>query len=154
VQLKRIAQIIESNAVRQLGVAQAYRVTPGTKGAGLILRTGFARDFGNLMLGNEIADLAQNVKWRACWFGCFLFHPCRVAGRNGQANTFFSNFCGMAVTNFIRPKQSVISGQIVKGYLTVLILPILLTGCAQRSVNTQGNGVASKNTQGNGVASK
>jgi hypothetical protein len=88
-QLQTIAQVVQSNAVRQLGVAQADRVTPWTERARQILDAGFARDFGNLVLGNEIANLPQNVKPAACWFGCFLFHPCRVAGLNRQANTFF-----------------------------------------------------------------
>ena len=42
------------------------------------------------MLRNEIANLAQNVKPGPCWFDFFVFHACRVAGSNRQANTFFN----------------------------------------------------------------
>ncbi len=49
------------------------------------------------MLWNKIANLTQKVKPATCWFDFFVFHPCRVAGSKGQANTFFI-FCGMAVT--------------------------------------------------------
>jgi hypothetical protein len=41
------------------------------------------------VLGNEIANLAQNVKPASCWFDFFVFHACLVAGSKGQANTFF-----------------------------------------------------------------
>jgi hypothetical protein len=41
--------------------------------------------FGHL---NQIANLAQDVKLAACWFDGFVFHPCLVAGSNGQAGKF------------------------------------------------------------------
>lgn len=104
VQLERVAQVVQSDAMSQLRVAQTDRVTPGTERARLVLHAGLPCDPGNLVLGNEIADLTQNVKPAACWLGCFLFHPCPVAGLNGQANTFFPTACGMAVFSFDLPK--------------------------------------------------
>src|SRR5205085_9954471 len=63
-------------------------MAPGTKTARLIFHSGFSCYLGDFTLRNVIANLAQNVKPRACWLDCFVFHPCRVAGSKGQANTF------------------------------------------------------------------
>src|SRR5438270_4079150 len=63
-------------------------MAPGTKAARLIFHSGFSCYLGDFTLRNVIANLAQNVKPRACWLDCFVFHPCRVAGSKGQANTF------------------------------------------------------------------
>jgi hypothetical protein len=41
------------------------------------------------MLGNEVANLPQNVEMGACWLDWLFFHPCLVAGLHGRANTFF-----------------------------------------------------------------
>ena len=95
-QLERVASIVESDTMAPLSIQQAHRVTPRTKRARLIRHASLPRNFGNLVLGNEIANLTQNVKPAACWFDCFLFHPCLVAGQNRQANTF-STSCGLAV---------------------------------------------------------
>ena len=81
----------------QLRVQQAYRVAPGTESARPILHASFPCDLGDFVLGNEIANLAQNVKPAPCWLDrFFVFHPCRVAGSKRQANTFLI-FCGMAL---------------------------------------------------------
>jgi len=87
-QLQAVAQIIESDAVGQLGVQQADGVAPRTEGARLILCPGLSRYFGDFMLGNKIANLAQDVELAPRWFDCFLFHACRVAGLNRQTNIF------------------------------------------------------------------
>src|SRR5207249_4554370 len=92
--------VIESNAMGQLRVQQAYRVAPGTESARPILHARFPCNLGDFALGNKIANMAQNVKPTTCWIDCFfVFHPCRVAGSKRQANTFFI-FCGMAVSSF------------------------------------------------------
>jgi hypothetical protein len=88
-QWQRIAQIVKPNAMGQLGVQQADRMTPRTEGARLIHGPSLPRYLGDFMFRNEIANLAQNVKLAPCWFDFFVFHACRVAGSNGQANTFF-----------------------------------------------------------------
>ena len=71
------------------------------------------------MLRNEIANLAQNVKPGPCWFDFFVFHACRVAGSNRQANTFF-NFLrdGCDFSLQIRPVLK--TGLIVFGTMTRL----------------------------------
>jgi hypothetical protein len=47
------------------------------------------------MRWNKIANLAQDVNLASCWLDCvFLFHACRVAGLNRQANTFFGSSVG------------------------------------------------------------
>src|SRR5213080_3755169 len=85
----------------ELGVQQADGVAPGAESARPVLHTSLPRYLGYFVLGNKIANLAQNVKPTTCWFDCFfVFHPCRVAGSKRQANTFFI-FCGMAVIFFL-----------------------------------------------------
>src|SRR6266508_2450139 len=89
-QLQRIAQIVQADAMGQLGIEQADHVTPRFEGARPLLRAGIPRNSGDLMRRNVVANLAQNVELTSCWFDGFLFfHPCRVAGSKRQANTFF-----------------------------------------------------------------
>jgi hypothetical protein len=88
-QLQGVAQVIEANAMAQLGVEKAHRMAPRIKGAGFILRPGGAGYFSHLMRRNVVANLAQNVELATCWSGIFVFHPCRVAALKSQANTFF-----------------------------------------------------------------
>src|SRR5437899_10599786 len=81
----------------QLRLQQADGVAPGAESPRPILHASFPCYLGDFVLGNKIANLAQNVKPTTCWFDAFfVFHPCRVAGSKRQANTFFI-FCGMAV---------------------------------------------------------
>src|SRR5208337_2684178 len=87
-QLQAITQIIQPDTVGQLRIQQANRMAPRTESARPILRAGLPGYLRDPVLRNEIANLAQDVKSAACWFDCFLFHPCRVAGLNRQANTF------------------------------------------------------------------
>src|SRR5450756_2465580 len=84
VQLQRIAQVIETDAMRQLGIDQADHVTPRLETARLILGPGSPRYFGNLVRRNKIANLAQDVELRPCWVDRFIFHPCLVAGPKRQ----------------------------------------------------------------------
>ena len=88
-QLQGVAQVMESDAMAQLGVEEAHGMAPGIKGAGLILHPGGARYLGHFMRRNVVAKLAQNVELASCWSGIFVFHPCRVAGLQSQTNTFF-----------------------------------------------------------------
>ena len=87
-QFERVAQVVEAKTMTELRVQQTDRVTPGTERARLILHPSLQRNFGDLVGGNMIADLAQDVKPVPCWFDLFVFHPCRVAGSTPQANTF------------------------------------------------------------------
>jgi hypothetical protein len=90
VQLEGIAQVIKPDAMGQLGIDQTHHMAPRLKGARQILRSGNPRDFGNLVWGNKIANLAQDVERRPCWVDRFIFHPCLVAGPKRQPNTFLS----------------------------------------------------------------
>src|SRR6266550_2868924 len=65
-------------------------MTPRLEGSRLILGPSNPRYFGNLLRGNKIANLAQDVPLRPCWVDRFVFHPCLVAGPKRQPNTFFS----------------------------------------------------------------
>jgi len=92
VQTQRVAHVIETDAVRELGVHQGQHVTPRLKGAGLLRRAGLARQFGHQKLRNKIANLPQQIQFRDRWNGCcFLFHPCRVAGLNQSFQHFLKN---------------------------------------------------------------
>ena len=51
-----------------LGVQQADRVAPRAEGARLILHARLSRDLRDFVFGNEIANLAQDVKPATCWF--------------------------------------------------------------------------------------
>jgi hypothetical protein len=93
-QLQRVTQVIETDTVSQLGVEQAYDVAPGIEGAGLLLGSGVARDFGNQMLRNKIANLAQEVEFASGWNSFELIHPCRVAGANKKFQPILSNPVG------------------------------------------------------------
>ena len=77
-------------AMAQLGIDQTHHMAPRLKGARHILRSGSPRDLGDLVGGNKIANLAQDVQLRPCWVDRFIFHPCLVAGPKRQPNTFFS----------------------------------------------------------------
>jgi hypothetical protein len=73
----------------QLRVQQADGMAPRTECARVILHSGLSRYFGDFVLWNKIANLAQDVELAPCWLDrVFLFHACRVAGLNRQANTF------------------------------------------------------------------
>ena len=92
VQLQRITQVIESDAVgRQLRAAQAHHMAPGCERARLILRPGCPRNFGDQVLGNKIANLAEDAELGACWVERFIFHPCLVAGSKRRPNTFLTH---------------------------------------------------------------
>src|SRR5205823_14227880 len=74
----------------QLRVQQADGVAPGAESARPVLYASFPRYLGDFVLWNKMANLAHKVKPTTCWFDCFfVFHPCRVAGSERQANTFF-----------------------------------------------------------------
>jgi hypothetical protein len=96
VELERVAQVIEADAMTQLGIQQINDMAPRADSARLFGHAGLTGDFGDFMLRNEIANLAQDVELGTRWFDCFLFHPCRVAGSKHHANAFFHSY-GMSV---------------------------------------------------------
>lgn len=79
VQPQRIAHVVESQSMGQLGIDQADHVTPGLEGATVGLRVVLARQSSHQMVGNQIAQLAQERKAAARWLAVgFLLHdlPC------------------------------------------------------------------------------
>lgn len=94
VQLEGITCVIETDAMRQLGVRLAHDMTPGPERPRLILGPRLPGDIRNEVLWNEIADLPQYVELRTCWLDLLFFHPCLVAGLHGRANTSFVKTVG------------------------------------------------------------
>jgi hypothetical protein len=62
-QLQGVADIIEADTMGELGIEQRHDMTPRRKSPGLLLRPGCARDLGNQELRNEVANLAQQIKF-------------------------------------------------------------------------------------------
>src|SRR5574340_1593278 len=76
VQRQCIAHIVESEAMGQLREEQAEHVTPGGVGAGVVLYAGLSGQLWHEMIGNEVANLAQDRELTLRWlllFG-FVFH--------------------------------------------------------------------------------
>jgi hypothetical protein len=93
-QPQRIAQVIETDAMSQLGIDQANYMAPRREAARLILGASGPSDFGNRVRRNKIANLAQHVALGAGWTLFELIHPCRVAGANKKLQPFLSNPVG------------------------------------------------------------
>jgi len=93
-QLQRIAQVIQTNAMSQLGIDQADHMTPRFEASRLILRSSSPSNFRHLVRRNKIANLAQHVALGAGWNLFELIHPCRVAGANEKLQPFLSNPVG------------------------------------------------------------
>src|SRR5262249_18424840 len=108
-QLQRIAQIIQPDAMAQLGVDQANDMTPRLERARFILCPGGARNFGNEVLRNKIANLAQHVELAAGWNDFELIHPCRVAGANKNFQPFFSTAVGWLWSKYILQQSALLS---------------------------------------------
>ena len=88
-QAQGVTDIIETDAVGQLGIEQGDRMAPGTEGADFLIHSGITGEFGNKKIGNEVANLAQQIQFRGSWNGfVFLFHPCPVAGQSKSFQLF------------------------------------------------------------------
>src|SRR5215204_672618 len=97
-QLERIAHVVKSDAMGELGVQERHNVAPGRKGSGL--DTAFPRQFGNQMRWNEVANLAEDDEVRACWVDAFVFHLCRVADLSSSIQHFLQflrDACGLGL---------------------------------------------------------
>jgi hypothetical protein len=89
-QPQRVADIIESDAVGELGIQQRDQITPGTERAGFILNPGRPRQLGNEKVGNEVAHLPQQIQLGTRWnVSLVFFHPRRVAGLHRTVQLFF-----------------------------------------------------------------
>ena len=60
VELERITDIVEANAMGQLRITQADHMTPRCEGPSLLIDSRFSRQLGHKMLRNIVAGLAQN----------------------------------------------------------------------------------------------
>ena len=90
----------------QLCVEQRPHMAPRAEGPDFPFHAGFPGELGNQKIGNEVANLAQQIQFRRGWNGfVFLFHPCLVAGAN-KSFQLFSIFYGMAVVTFHETSQS------------------------------------------------
>lgn len=94
VQLQGITQIIQADAMSQLGIGQTHHMAPGLEGARLILHPGCPRNFGNQMLRNIIANLTQDAALGPGWRHFEFIHPCRVAGERKKFQPILSNPVG------------------------------------------------------------
>jgi hypothetical protein len=97
VQLQRITQVIEADAMGQLRIAQAHHMTPGCERARLVLRPGGPRNLRDHLLRNKIENLPQDAELESCWVERFIFHPCLVAGPKRRPNTFLCSRRGTPV---------------------------------------------------------
>jgi hypothetical protein len=91
-QAQRIAHIVETQAVRQLGIKQAHDVTPRCERAGMIFNPCVARQFGNQMRRNEVAKLAQQRELAGRWLTLSLVFHALPCGRvqTGKPTFFIS----------------------------------------------------------------
>lgn len=74
VQAQRIAHVVESQRVGQLGVEQTGHMAPRAKRPGLGVHAGVPGQPRHAMIGNEIAELVQQRELAARWLvdGCFF----------------------------------------------------------------------------------
>ena len=62
-QAQGITDIIESDAVSQLRIEQRNHMTPRAEGADFLFHSRFASQLGNQKLGNEVANLPQQIQF-------------------------------------------------------------------------------------------
>ena len=84
VQLQGITQVIQADAVSPLRRGQTHHMAPRLERARLVLRPGDPCYFRHQMLGNKIANLAQDAELGPGWGSFALIHPCRGAGAYKQ----------------------------------------------------------------------
>lgn len=90
VKAQRVADVVEAEAVGQLGVKQTEDVAPGSELAPLIFHAGLPRQLGHQMRRNEVANLAQQGELAGGWLGGgFLFHALPCGRAKTRKPTFF-----------------------------------------------------------------
>jgi hypothetical protein len=72
IHLQRIANIIQSNRVRQMGINKRHHMTPRQKGPALFINTVFFRQLVHKMSRNKIANLLQHSVFFHCWNAPFF----------------------------------------------------------------------------------
>ena len=94
-----VTDIIEAQAMRQLGVDQGNHMAPRAEGAGLLVDAGLSRQAGNQMRWNEIANLLEDAELATRWLGLgFFFTPAEWQVQTQSGQRFF-NSCGMLVAS-------------------------------------------------------
>ena len=85
-----VTDVIEPEAVGELGIKQTDDVTPRTKGAGLIFHAGLACQSRHQMRRNEVAKLAQQREFAGGWLvSCLIFHALPCGKAQTRKPTFF-----------------------------------------------------------------
>jgi hypothetical protein len=94
--LEGVTDIVESDAMSHLGVAERDNMAPLVIGASLLIHSGLPGQLGYQVAGNIVAKLAENGEFGGGW-KFYVFHdlPCGRFSSNFQP--FFLNSCGMAV---------------------------------------------------------
>ena len=101
VQPQRIAHIVQTNAMGQLGIEQAHHVTQGFEGSRLILSPGLPGDFGHLVRRNKVQIWRKMLSLDRVGLIVFFFIP---ALWQGLSNTFLK-ICGTAVKSVVNSRS-------------------------------------------------
>ena len=89
-QSQRIADVVETEAVRQLGIAQTDEMALGREAAPLVFHAGVPRQFGRLMRRNAVANLPQQGELAGGWFvSSLIFHALPCGRVQTRKPTFF-----------------------------------------------------------------
>lgn len=90
-QLQRIAQVVQADAMAQLRIDKANHMAPRRERARLVLDPSGSRQPGHQMRRNKIANLPQDVELRPCWVDVSFFHPL-PCGRVQTSSQHFFHF--------------------------------------------------------------
>ena len=85
-----VANVVEAEAVSQLGVKQTDDVAPGREIAPLFFDAGVPRQLGHQMRWNEIANLAQQGELAGGWLvSSLIIHALPCGRAQTRKPTFF-----------------------------------------------------------------
>ena len=102
-QVQGVTDIVESQAMGQLGKEQRDDVTPGQVGPRFLIDPSLPRQLGGQVGRNEIAELAQDGEGRPRWLpvlGSWFHTPVPCGAEHAGSQLLFarpSSHCGMAV---------------------------------------------------------
>ncbi len=89
VKAQSVANVVETEAVSQLGIKQTDDLAPGRGLAPLIFDAGVAGQLGHLVRRNQIAKLAENGELAGGWLVVLLFHALPCGKAQTRKPTFF-----------------------------------------------------------------
>ncbi len=84
VQAQRITDVVEAEGMSELGVEQTHDMTPRTKRPCVGVHPGVAGQLRHEMVGNEIAELAQESETAARWLAGGLVLHGLLCGRSNR----------------------------------------------------------------------